>query len=32
MLKEKLKKYNIILGSASPRRKELLAECGFDFK
>jgi len=31
MLKEKLKKYNIILGSASPRRKELLAECGFDF-
>ena len=32
MLKEELKKYNIILGSASPRRKELLAACGFDFK
>ncbi len=32
MLTEKLKKYNIILGSASPRRKELLAEFGFDFR
>ena len=31
MLKEKLKKYNVILGSASPRRKKLLTECGFDF-
>jgi len=32
MFTEKLKKYNIILGSASPRRKELLTECGFDFR
>jgi septum formation protein len=31
MLIEKLKKYNIILGSASPRRKQLLAECGIEF-
>jgi len=32
MLKELLKKYNIILGSASPRRKELLADIGLTFK
>lgn len=31
MLIEKLKNYNIALGSASPRRKELLAELGVDF-
>jgi septum formation protein len=32
MLSESLKKYNIILGSASPRRRELLAGLGLDFK
>ena len=31
MLTEKLKNYNIILGSASPRRKQLLAELGIEF-
>ncbi len=31
MLIERLKKYNIILGSASPRRKQLLAEIGIEF-
>jgi len=31
MLTEKLKTYNIILGSASPRRKQLLTELGIDF-
>ena len=31
MLIEKLKKYNIILGSASPRRKQLLTELGIKF-
>jgi septum formation protein len=31
VLTEKLKNYNIILGSASPRRKQLLAELGIDF-
>ena len=31
MLIEKLKDYNIVLGSASPRRKELLAELGLEF-
>ena len=29
---EKLKNYEIILGSASPRRKELLSEMGLSFK
>ena len=32
MLKEKLKSYNIILGSKSPRRRELLTELELDFK
>ena len=32
MLVNKLKRYNIILGSSSPRRKELLAEMGIDFR
>ena len=27
-----LKKYNVILGSASPRRKQLLMDIGIDFK
>lgn len=31
MLTEKLKKYNIILGSSSSRRKELLKEIGLNF-
>ena len=31
MLTKKLKNYNIILGSASPRRKQLLAELGIEF-
>ena len=31
MLLEKLSKYNIILGSASPRRKKLLEELGIKF-
>ena len=31
MLIEKLKDYNIVLGSASPRRKELLAELELEF-
>lgn len=31
MLYEKLKKYNVILGSASERRKELLSKLGIDF-
>ena len=31
MLIEKLKNYNIVLGSASPRRKELLAELELEF-
>ena len=29
---ENIKKYQIILGSSSPRRKQLLTELGFDFK
>ena len=32
MLKEKLKKYNIFLGSSSPRRKQLLSDLGLSFK
>ena len=31
MIIEKIKKYNIILGSSSPRRKELLSELGINF-
>jgi septum formation protein len=31
MLIKKIKPYNIILGSASPRRKKLLAELGIEF-
>jgi len=31
MLKERLKQYNVILGSASPRRKTLLTELGISF-
>jgi septum formation protein len=31
MLIDKLKKYNIVLGSASPRRKDLLTELGIAF-
>lgn len=31
MLLKKLKKYNIILGSKSPRRKKLLEDMGIDF-
>ena len=31
MIGEKLKHYNIILGSKSPRRKKLLSELGIDF-
>ena len=31
MLIEKLKAYNVILGSASPRRKKLLSELGINF-
>ena len=31
MLKEKLKYYKLILGSASPRRKKLLSELGINF-
>tara|TARA_B110000196_G_scaffold273402_1_gene249810 strand:+ start:1042 stop:1626 length:585 start_codon:yes stop_codon:yes gene_type:complete len=31
VLTKKLKNYNIILGSASPRRKQLLAELGIEF-
>ncbi len=31
MLIEKLKNYNLVLGSASPRRKELLAELALEF-
>ena len=31
MLIEKLKNYNLVLGSASPRRKELLAELELEF-
>lgn len=32
MLRERLKNYKIILGSASPRRQELLQELDFDFE
>lgn len=32
MLKERLKKYNIILASGSPRRQSLLKELNIDFK
>lgn len=32
MLKDKLKKYNVILASGSPRRQELFAELGIKFK
>ena len=32
MLIKRLKKYNIILGSSSPRRKKLLSELGLKFK
>jgi len=31
MLKEKLKKYNVILASGSPRRQQFLKEMGVDF-
>ncbi len=31
LLHEQLKDYNIILGSASPRRRQLLADCDFQF-
>ena len=31
ILLDKLKNYNIILGSASPRRRQLLADCNFQF-
>ncbi|MFI3266829.1 MAG: Maf family nucleotide pyrophosphatase [Rikenellaceae bacterium] len=31
-LNQKLENYNIILGSKSPRRKQLLADLGIDFK
>ena len=31
LLHERLKDYNIILGSASPRRRQLLADCDFQF-
>ena len=31
MIQEQLKKYNVILGSASPRRKELLSALGIKF-
>ena len=31
MLLEKLKRYNVVLASNSPRRKELLADLGIDF-
>ncbi|MBE0674087.1 MAG: septum formation protein Maf [Bacteroidales bacterium] len=31
MLTERLKEYDIILGSASPRRRDLLAELGIEF-
>ena len=32
MLLDKLKQYNVVLASNSPRRKELLADLGIDFK
>lgn len=32
MLKEKLKNYNLILASASPRRQKFFADLGLDFK
>ncbi len=32
MLKEKLKKYNIILASGSPRRQQFMKELGIDFE
>lgn len=32
MLKEKLKRYNIVLASSSPRRQKLFAELGVEFK
>lgn len=32
LLAEKLKKYDIILGSKSPRRHQLLADSGFEFR
>ena len=31
LLQDRLKKYNLILASASPRRRELLADCDLDF-
>lgn len=31
LLHQKLEKYNIILGSKSPRRRQLLADLGFEF-
>ena len=31
LLKDKLKNYRLILASASPRRRELLADCDLDF-
>ena len=31
-LNEKLKKFHIILGSGSPRRKEIFSILGFDFE
>lgn len=32
LLKEKLKKYDIILASHSPRRRQLMTDCGLNFR